>query len=245
MRKIVFGAAAFLLTAGLVPPAAAEKPQAPTKPWKNSTEFSLVSTNGNSRATTTSAKEDFVYETTRWRFNLFGNALGAKDSGDVTAEEYAAGEKVDFKLTAKDYLYERFKWESNRFAGIRHRYDANAGYGRTLVDVQKHKLLGEIGPGYINEERIDAPRNDFPSGRLYSKYEYRMTEKSSLSQSGEYIHNFDDRDGYRLNTETALTASVTSTVSMKTSFVWNRIAKPAPGAVKDDTKLMAGLLITY
>jgi len=223
----------------------AAEPTAPAKPWKNSTEVSVVSANGNTKTNTTSAKEDFIYEWTRIKLNLFGSALGAKSQNEITAEEYSAGEKVDFKMTDKDYLYEKFQWDSKRFTGIRHRYDAGAGYGRKIVDSAKNKLNAEIGGGYINEQRIDAPRNDFGSGRVYSKYIHQFTDTSSFSQDGEYLHNFRDSDGYRINTETALTAGLTTHLSLKTSFIWNRVGKPVPGTIRDDTKLAAALLITY
>jgi putative salt-induced outer membrane protein YdiY len=225
--------------------AIAARAEEPKKPWKNSTEASVVSANGNSHATTTSAKEDYAYEWNRYVLNLFGSALGSSDRTGATAEEYAAGEKVDFKLDPNNYLYERFKWDARRFSGIRHRYDGSGGYGRKLLALPKDQLNGEIGAGYLNEQRIDAPRNDFPSGRAYMKYVHQFSDTSSFSQDAEYIHNLNYYKDYRFNTETALTAGFSKHLSLKTSFVWNRVARPVPGNVKDDTKVSAALLITY
>lgn len=50
---------------------------------------------------------------------------------------------------------------------------------------------------------------------------------------------------YRLNTETALIASVNSFLSLKTSFKWNRVAQPTPGFIKDDTTVAAALILNY
>jgi putative salt-induced outer membrane protein YdiY len=138
-----------------------------------------------------------------------------------------------------------FKWDSNRFAGIRNQYDSSVGYGRKLLTLPKDLLNAEIGGGYLNEERINAPRNDFGSGRAYLKYVHLFTPASSFSQDVEYIHNFQSINGYHLNTETALTANLTTHLSLKTSYTWNRINEPTPGAGKDDTKLSAALVITY
>jgi putative salt-induced outer membrane protein len=215
------------------------------KPWTNSTEVSAVNTTGNTRTTSTSAKESFTYEWTKTSLNLNGSALGASERSGVTAEEYTAGEKGDLKLSTLDYLYELFHWDSNRFAGFRDQYNSSAGYGRKLLMLTHDLLNAEIGAGYLNEQRINAPRNDFATGRAYLKYVHLFTPLSSFSQDVEYIHNFQSVNGYHLNTETALTATLTTHLSLKTSYTWNRINQPAPGAGKDDTKLLAALVITY
>jgi len=238
-KKFLFISFAGLILNGY---SAAEEPK---KPWKNSTEVSAVSANGNSRATTTAAKEDFSYEWSHVLLNLTGSALGASDRTGTTAEEYTAGEKVNYKLTLRDYLYERFKWDTNRFAGIRHQYDSSAGVGRKLLVFANDNLDGELGGGYLNEQRIAAPRNDFASGRAYLKYIHLFSPTSTFSQDVEYLHNFKSSNGFRINTETALTAALSAHLSLKTAFNWNRINEPAPGAVKDDTKVTAALQITY
>jgi putative salt-induced outer membrane protein len=218
----------------------------PVKPWKNIAELAFVNAVGNSRATTTSAKELFEYN---WgkvtSFQLEGTALGARDRDGVTAENYMAREKMTHKLWGRNYVYEQFKWDKDRFAGIANRYDGSVGLGRLIMDLPKDKLNGELGGGYINEERTDAPRNDFGSGRAYSKYVHSFTKASSFSQDAEYIHNFENSKAYRLNTETALIGSVSTHVSLKASFVWKRNAVPPPGAVKDDTITSMALVINY
>jgi putative salt-induced outer membrane protein len=218
---------------------------APKRPWKNSTEVSAVSTNGNSRTTTTSAKEDFIYGWSKTALELTGSALGSSERSGTTAEEYTASEKVDYKLSLLDYVYELFSWDSNRFAGIRHQYNSSVGYGRKLIATPTDQLNGELGGGYINEQRINSPRNDFASGRAYLKYVHQFTPISSFSQDAEYLHNFSSVNGFRINTETALTATVASHVSLKVSYTWKRVNEPTPGSGKDDTKIAAALLITY
>lgn len=218
---------------------------APAKPWKNSTEASLVTTNGNSKGTTSSAKNKFTYDWARTGLEIVGGALGSKTRDGVTAEQYNASAKLTEKLVGKTYLYQRYAWDANRFAGYRHRHDLSAGVGYYLLDLPRHQWNTELGAGYINEQRILPPRVDFASGRAYTKYVFKFSDTSSFSQDVEYIHNFDDSDGYRLNTETALTASLTSHLALKTSFIWNRVGLPAAGALRDDTKTLVALVVNY
>ncbi len=217
-----------------------------TKAWKDTGEFSLVTTNGNSKTTTTSAKNTFSYAfTPRTSLDLIGGGLGSSSKGTVTAEQYNASEKVSHKLTDRLSVYERFGWDKDRFAGIRNRYDASTGLGYKLLDLAADKLDSELGGGYINEERTNAPRNEFAAGRAYTKYQHIFNESTKFSQDFEYLHNFKDSDGYRFNAETALITALSTHLSLKTSFLWKRNGKPTPGVVKDDTTTSIALIVNY
>jgi putative salt-induced outer membrane protein YdiY len=218
----------------------------PEKKWKEAAELSLVTANGNSKATTTSVKSRYEYAWSKLTLlELIGEALGASNANSVTAENYKANEKVTWKLVGKNYLYEKFGWDRDRFAGIQNRWDSSVGLGRLMIDLPHDKLTTELGGGYINEERKHAPRNDFASGRAYAKYLHQLSETANFTQDAEYIHNFDNRKAYRLNTETALIASMTTHLSLKASFQWKRNAVPPPGAVKDDTLTSVALIVNY
>ncbi len=235
-----------LLAVGAALPVHAEDAAA-AKPWKNAGELSVVSTNGNSKNTTTSAKNTFNYKWTKAALEFVAGALGASTRNSTTAEQYNASEKVSYSLGSSDknYIFEKAGWDSNRFAGYYHRYDVGAGYGRQILDLVKDKLIGEIGGGYVNEERVAAPRDDFGSGRAYTKYTHILSETAQFSQDGEYLHNFEDSDNYRINTETAIIASLTTHLSLKASYKWNRVGKPPAGIGRDDTTTGVALIINY
>lgn len=219
------------------------KPDA--KPWKNSTEASVASTNGNSKTTTTSLKNTFGYKWTRTGLEIIGGGFGSSSRDTVTAEQYFANEKITYNITERNYVYEKLGWDKNRFAGIRNRWDGSGGVGRLLLDFPNDQLNTELGGGYINEERIGAPRNDFASGRAYLKYVHKFTGVSSFSQDAEYLHSFKDHNDYRVNTESALIAALSAHFSLKTSFVWNHVNNPVTGTIRDDTKVLAGLIVNY
>jgi putative salt-induced outer membrane protein len=226
---------------------AEDAPPKPEKPWKDSGEISVVSTNGNSKNTTTSVKNTFTYKWSKAALEFIAGGLGAQTNGSVTAEQYNASEKVTFPIggSDKNYLFEKLAWDSNRFAGYYHHYDAMAGYGRQLLDLAKDKLVGELGGGYVNEERVAAPRDEFGSGRVYTKYTRILSETSQFTQDAEYLHNFEDSKNYRLNTETAITASITTQLALKAYYKWKRVGKPPVGIARDDTTTGVALVINY
>jgi putative salt-induced outer membrane protein YdiY len=127
----------------------------PAKKWKNVAEGSFVNTNGNSKTTTTSAKNLFTYAFSGvTKLDVEAGALGARSQGLVTAEQYFTSEKVEQKISDRNYLFERYRWDKDRFARIANRHDASVGIGRDIWKTAKDLFSMELGPGYMNEERI-------------------------------------------------------------------------------------------
>jgi putative salt-induced outer membrane protein len=218
----------------------------PAKPWTNAGEFSLVSTNGNSKTSTTAAKDTYVYNWTNSVLQLIAGGLGSSSGGQQTAEQYNASEKMTRNLGSSDnYVFERFGWDSNRFAGYRDLYDASAGLGRTLLNLPKDKLIGELAPGYVNQQFIDAPRKEYAAGQAHAKYTHTLSATANFSQDVAYIEDFSDKKDYRLNTETAIIASLTTHLSLKASYTWHRVGEPPANIGKDDTITAVALIVNY
>lgn len=240
MRIMILVAAASLL------PVWAWSADAPAKKWKDQAEFSLVTTNGNSKATTTSAKNAFGWDfLPNFHLDTEAGGLGSKSKSDVTAEQYFAWEKVAYKWDDRDYAFEKYRWDRDRFAKMAHRHELSVGAGRELWKTPKDLLIAEGGPTYVNEQRIGAKRNDFMAARAYSKLTHKFSDTATFSQDAEYIMSLKMARDNRLNTETAVTASLTSVFSIKASFVWKHNSLPAAGAAKDDTTTAVALLARF
>ncbi len=217
----------------------------PEKNWKNETQLSFLSTRGNSQSRTLGAGEKFNWAKDKRGFDLWADALNVESDNKRTSEKYDAGEKLERKLTDRNYVFQRGLWESNRFAGFSHRYDVSLGLGRDILKSSKNELAIELGGGYINEQLIGAPRNDFASGRAYAKYQFLFSPTSSFSQDGEYLHNFDTPNGYRVNTESALKAGLSTHLALKVSYTWKHVHEPPAGFKRDDNTTLLSLLVNY
>jgi putative salt-induced outer membrane protein YdiY len=218
---------------------------APVKPWTASSEFSFVTANGNTKATTLSSKNKVAAQGKRAGLELEAGGLGSQSRQVVTAEQYFAGEKTTWKWSDRNFFFEKFRWDKDRFAGLDSRYDGSAGVGRELLVLPKDILVAELGGGYVYEDRANSEKNDFGAGRAYAKYTHAFSDTANFLQDAEYLHNFKDSDDYRVNAETAVTAAVTKHFSLKTSFDWKHVNKPPTGFLKNDTLLSAAVLFTY
>lgn len=219
--------------------------EAPKKPWSDTAEVSVVSTNGNSKASTQSAKNTYTHQWTKTGLELSGGGLGTQSQGVVTAEQYFASEKVSYKLTERNYTFQKTTWDKNRFAGIKSRIDSNVGLGRELIETPKNHLIAELGAGYVTEDRIGSRHVDFASGRAYSKYKRDLSPTAYASQDAEFLSNFEDPDGYRVNTESALVASISAHFSLKVSYLWKHVGSPPPGFGRNDTTTAVALIANY
>lgn len=232
-------AAALLLSASFVRAADA-------KSWKNTSELSFVNANGNVKTQTTSLKDAFSYDFTPvMKLELEAGALGARSEGRVTAEQYFALEKISRKLDDRNYIFEKYRWDRNVFAGVLHRHDFSAGAGRELWKTPKDLLIGELAPGYLNEERLNDRRKSFASVRAYAKYTRDLTATAKFSQDAEYVQSMKDKRDARLNAETTLSAALSSAFSIKNSFIWRHDSRPPSGKRKDDTIFSVALIASF
>jgi putative salt-induced outer membrane protein YdiY len=219
---------------------------APVKKWKDAAEGSFVSTNGNSKTSTTAGKENFSYDfTKRDRLEIEGGGLGARSQNQVTAEQYYAGEKAQRRFDDADYVFEKYRWDKNRFAGILDRSEFSVGVGRQLWKTKTNLLTFEAAPGYLNEQRVDSHRLSIATARFYTKYAHDFTPTSKFSQDVEYIQSLADRRDTRFNTSTDLTTELSTHFAVKISYVWRRSNEPPPGFAKDDEITSVALIANF
>ncbi|HAH08162.1 MAG TPA: hypothetical protein DCM05_16830 [Elusimicrobia bacterium] len=236
-----------LLLAALLPGSAlAADAPAKEKKWKDQTELSLVTANGNSRITTVSAKNVFAWDfRPSYRLDSEAGAVNSKSQGAVTTEQFYALEKVTRKLSERNYLFQEYRWDRDPLASLAHRHALNAGCGRELWKTEKDLLIAEAAPGYVYEERIGADRNDYASGRLYSKFSRQLNPSASFSQDVEHVQSLVLLKDNRLKTETAVTAALSDRFSIKASFLWKHNSYPPGAVLKDDTTTAIALITSF
>ncbi|MCG3205354.1 MAG: hypothetical protein KCHDKBKB_02074 [Elusimicrobia bacterium] len=216
------------------------------KPWKNALELSVVSSNGNSKSQSASGKDTFLYEWTKSSLELIAGGMKAEDDQGTIAERYNVSEKFSYKLSDRNYAFEKFAWDKDRFAGYQGRFDAGLGLGRELIKNDKNLLIGELGGGYLKEDRIHNEKDlSFATGRAYSKYTRTLSPTSNFSQDAEYIHDMEDPDNFRVNTETAVTAAINTSMALKVSYVWKHVGEPPTGFHRNDTITTVALVTNF
>lgn len=213
--------------------------------WKNETTLTFLDAQGNTLTRTLGLNQSTQWSHGRWVFEGALEGLNSSDDGERKAEQYAARQKARWSWASRRYFYQRMAWESDRFAGYRHRYQPFLGLGQEVFKSGRQQWAFELGAGYLNEQRLVGPRVDSASGRAYTLYSWGLSDTASFSQDGEYLHSFDQPRDYHLNTGTSLTATLSTHLSMKTSFSWKYSHSPPETFKRNDTLTQVSLLITY
>ena len=72
-----------------------------------------------------------------------------------------------------------------------------------------------------------------------------MNSRTYFQQIVEFIPNFEVSDDYRLNSETALVAPLSSNFAIKVGYLVRYRGLPPDGVKKTDTVFRTGLQVTY
>jgi len=224
--------------------AKATKKDAPDVIWKSSVGLSLVTVSGNAKTETLSISGDTTRKGGGNKLEVNLGTVYGKNDGEKTAEYWYGKAKYDDKFTKKAYFFGQFNSQGNKLSGYDYRLSAYPGVGYHFLE-NRHNLIGEVGPGYLYEKRINAEDLSFVSGRAYTKYLWKITKTSEFSQDVEYLHDFDMPDGYRVNTKTSLTAKISDLISLKLGMTVQYVNSPPVGNKNTDVFTSTSLVFTF
>ncbi len=272
----------FLALAVALPVLAQDPPPAPEKPWTSVTELGFVMTSGNSESSSLNFGEKYTYKwpkaellfeaaairaesTTRTVTNT-GGVLTETETSETTAELYSFGGKFRRDVTPRFFWYTGGGWLRNELSGIENRFTAGAGVGYKFVDGPKHKLAGEVGINFVQEDYVFLQPDgedsaDFAAGRAFLGYQYLMTESSKLTSDLEFVDNLDETDDWRVRWITAVQASLNKRLALKVGLTLLYDNQPVLEPIDDlgtpafdpvffeydelDTILTANLVLTF
>lgn len=233
MRKIVIVVGALCALVGGFAGARAEEPK---RPWTDSAEFSLVTTSGNTKLTTFSLANKFVYawpkadltveagalfsETTSRGLTNPGGFVVETSSKDTTAEMYTVGGKYRRDITDRFLWYGLASWYRNEPTGIQDRTRVGAGVGYKFFQTDAHKLVGELGIDYTDETQVGPPEvsDSFAGARGFLGYERKLSDAAKYNLELEMLENLDETSDYRANFLASVTASLTQKMALKASY---------------------------
>lgn len=152
--------------------------------WKGEAGAGLLATSGNSETQSINGKFVLDYLETRWKNAFTATALNNGDEEGTTAERYTVGDKLDYNLDPKNYLFGAVDYEKDLFGGFRERTAETVGYGRHILTGPVHALDAEIGGGARQTEEQDTGEKENEAiGRAGGRYMWTISETSAFAQS--------------------------------------------------------------
>ncbi len=201
-------------------------------PWQGKVSFGYLATSGNSENTSANAATEISYSSGNWKHLLDAQALGAQDDVDTTAEAYQLGLKTDFSLSEFNYIFATARWQKDKFSGYDQQTTEAIGYGRRLINGERHVLNAEIGAGAKQAELRDgASQNEtILLGAL--DYTWTITETAEFSQD---VRLESGEDNTYVESVSALSAKLLGDLALVVSYTVQNNSDVPPDSERTDT----------
>lgn len=229
LRTLIVWAATMLAPMTLMAQDAREEPESP---WSGKATLGYLATSGNTETSTLNTGFEIGYKTGKWAHLFEAAAVNSSENKVTTAEAYDAGWKSERNLTDKDFLFGRLHWRKDRFGGYNTQFSQTVGYGRRLIDTDKHKLNGEVGAGARQSEtQLGVKENETVfRGGLY--YRWQLSETAEFRQ--DLLAEGGEKNTYG-ESITALSAKVFGDLALVASYTIKHNTDVPPLTEKTDT----------
>jgi putative salt-induced outer membrane protein len=199
-------------------PAFAQAPAAPpADPFIGDVSLGYLATNGNTDSKNANASMEATWDLDGpWKHDWTALAINARTDGVTTAESYTASYKAQRDFSATGYLFFSGDWRQDRFSGYDQQISEAVGYGRRVVDNERHMLALEGGAGAKQSDLITGEKLDEAIVRGGLDYLWRISESSEFSQ--QLLLEQGDENRYTESTS-ALKADIVGNIALVFSVV--------------------------
>jgi len=199
----------------LATPFVAAQEEEAESPWAGKATLGYLATSGNTDNSTLNSSFEISYTTGDWK-HLFGaRAINATEDETTTAEAYEANWKSERSLSEHNYLFGQLDWRSDRFGGYDKQFSQTIGYGRRLIDKEKHKLNVEIGAGARQSDLADGTEESETVIRGGLGYLWQISETAAFTQ--DFKVESGDANTYS-ESKTALSAQLVGNLALVASY---------------------------
>jgi len=210
--------------------------------WSNNVELGAVKTNGNTQTLTLNSAAKLAHNGKRLRDTIKASANNSSDRNATTAEKYAVSLQEDWKITERDYLFVRYGFESDRFAGFSRRFSETIGYGRDLVKTDQFSWNLELGGGLRQIQFTDQSRKNEAIARAASALSWEISESAKLTQE---FSTEGGKSGWASKSVTGLQHTLNSHLSSKIAMKLDHNSKVAAGTKKMDVETAITLVVNF
>lgn len=232
-----------LLVLSVSAPTLAQDAEAPPEGWRGQGELGYVKTSGNTDTSSLNVALEFIYEKEKWRHTLGGTMLKSSTNGITDADRWTARGQSDYKFSEKSYLFGSVRHDADKFAGYNPVTAFAAGYGRQLIDSEKHFLLGEIGAGY-RLQKIAATGVKENGAILTGRLDYRWMISESTQFGNLFLVEYGSDNTFFQN-DTSLTVAINKAFGVKIGYQYRHNTDPPAGSDDTDQQFTTNLVYNF
>lgn len=232
----------------------AAAPPAKAEAWKDSAEFGLVATGGNSETSTLGFKNTLTRVWARASFELKAGGVRAESTitsrravgdpanyavveqsrTDLTAENYHLNGRFDRTMSERVLWFTSAGWDRNRFAGVDSRLSAAAGIGNLWVGSDRVTFRTDYSLTFTRQEDVVAAAgadDTFLGARLTAKWNVKVGDHATFSNDLAVDQNLDESTDLRADMINSLAVSMSARLALKVSVQLLYDHEPALQAV--------------
>lgn len=203
-----------------------------TGPWDGKATLGYLATSGNTENSNLNSGIEVGYTAGKWQHRMIAKAVNATEDEATTAEAYEWGWKTEYNFTEHNYVFGRLNWRKDRFSGYDQQFSQTAGYGRRLIDGERHQLNAELGLGARQSELIDGTTEDEVIVRGGVDYRWQISDNSEFRQ--DFVVESGGENTY-LESVSAVSARVIGGVALVASYTIKNNSDVPVGTEKTDT----------
>ncbi len=211
----------------LAAPALAQEEADDQGPWSGKIALGYLATSGNTESTSLNTAAELGLTHGNWSHLLDMTAIFAEENDTTNAEAYKVGWKSEYNFSEHDFLFGRAIWRKDRFSGYDQQFSQTVGYGRRLIDTERHKLSAEIGAGARQSDLADGTSENDTILRGGLQYRLALSETSLFSQD--------------LSVESGSTNVYTESVTALKTRLLHDLALVASYTIKNNSDVPVGL----
>lgn len=235
---------------------------------KDATELQLsagaLSSTGNARMLSLTGSGRFRVRRDADQFSLAvaaNQARSAPAPGEpqrTTLQNIQGKARYDRFLGSGFAVFVSLSGRSDKFQGLLLRENLDPGLAYYFVDQKTLQLWAEAGYDYQHDLRrqdtinaallkdgtVLAKTDTRHSSRLFLGFSSALSDTASLSSGLEYLQGLSDSKFWRMNWDSALSASISSRFSLAATFTVRYDHAPLPGIQTTDTITAANLVYT-
>ena len=169
-----------LIFAALLAPISLMAQEEAKNPWSGKATLGYLATSGNTENSTLNTGAEVGFATGKWQHLANAFALSASENKITTAEAYELGWKSERNLTDKDFLFGLLDWRKDNFGAFDTQFSQTVGYGRRLINTDRHRLNVELGVGARQSELQNGISENETIFRGGAYYKWKFSETAEF-----------------------------------------------------------------
>jgi putative salt-induced outer membrane protein len=141
-----------------------------------------LSTSGNTESTNANASFNLVWQKPIWGHEFDLSAIKAETGGVTTAESYSSAYTGRREFSEKSYMFTALDHERNEFSAYDEQVSETVGYGRRLIQTDRHAFSAEGGIGARQASLRNGVDEDEGIVRLKADYTWTISDTTEFGQ---------------------------------------------------------------